>query len=79
MNQVFCPTTPEQNSVAERKHRHVIELGVAMMYHASMPKKYWVEAFGTAIYLINRLPSPRLEMLAPIQKPTSKRPDYSSL
>lgn len=53
MHQVSCPATLEQNSVVERKHHHVIELGLAMMYHAGMPKKYWVEAFGTAIYLIN--------------------------
>ena len=48
-----CPGTPEQNSVAERKHRHVVELGLAMMLHVSIPKKFWVEAFLTSTFLIN--------------------------
>lgn len=71
--------TPEQNGVVERKHRHVIELGLAMVYHASVPKRCWVDAFGTAIFLINRLPAPHLNMISPLEKLTSKKPIYSSL
>ncbi|OMO53069.1 Integrase, catalytic core [Corchorus capsularis] len=29
-----CPHTPEQNGCAERKHCHVVETGLALMYHA---------------------------------------------
>lgn len=37
--------TPKQNGVSERKHRHIVELGLSMMYQASIPFRYWVEAF----------------------------------
>lgn len=36
--------TPEQNGVVERKHRHVVELGLAFMFAASVPLSYWVDA-----------------------------------
>lgn len=62
---ISCPHTPEQNGVSERKHRHVIELGLAMMYHAKVPMKYWVDAFKTAIYVINLLPTTKLHMHSP--------------
>jgi histone deacetylase 1/2 len=47
----------QQNGPAERKHRHIVEVGLSLLAYASMPLKYWDEAFLTAVYLINRLPS----------------------
>lgn len=29
-----CPHTPAQNGTAERKHRHVTEIGLAMLFHS---------------------------------------------
>jgi transposase InsO family protein len=74
-----CPSTPEQNSIAERKHRHVVELGLAMMLNASIPKCFWVEAFLTATFLINRLPSPSLAMTSPYFLLHKKQPTYDLL
>ena len=37
--------THEQNGVAKRKHRHIMENGLTLLAHASMPLKYWDEAF----------------------------------
>lgn len=45
--QVSCPSTPEQNGVAERKHRHIVETGLTMLFHATLPRFLWVEAFLT--------------------------------
>ncbi|CAA7042096.1 unnamed protein product [Microthlaspi erraticum] len=47
------PHTPEHNGIAERRHRHIVETGLALMSHASMPRSYWTYAFGTVVYLIN--------------------------
>ena len=41
---VFCPGTPEQNGVAKRKHRHIAETGLTMLFHARLPKNLWIEA-----------------------------------
>jgi histone deacetylase 1/2 len=54
---VSCPHAHQQNGSAERKHHHIVEFGLSLLAHASMPLKFWDEAFLTAVYLINRLPS----------------------
>ncbi|KAM1594973.1 hypothetical protein PS2_001292 [Malus domestica] len=56
-HQLSCPHTPEQNGCAERKHRHVVEMGRTLLSQSGLPSKFWVEAFQTSVYLINRLPS----------------------
>uniref|UniRef100_A0A2N9FTN5 Integrase catalytic domain-containing protein n=1 Tax=Fagus sylvatica TaxID=28930 RepID=A0A2N9FTN5_FAGSY len=76
---VSCPGTPEQNGVAERKHRHIVETGLTMLFHARLPKNLWIEAFMTAVYLINRLPSSKLAMDTPFFKLNGVHPDYNSL
>jgi hypothetical protein len=37
---VSCPHTHQQNGSAERKHRHIIETGLALLAHAGMPIKF---------------------------------------
>jgi hypothetical protein len=37
---VSCLYAHQQNGLAERKHRHVIEIGLSLLVHASMPLKY---------------------------------------
>jgi transposase InsO family protein len=37
---VSCPHTPQQNGVAERKHRHIVEMSLSLLVTASMPLKY---------------------------------------
>ena len=49
------PHTPEHNGISERKHRHLVETGLSLLSHASMPQSYWSYAFATAVYLINRM------------------------
>ena len=48
-----CRHTPQQNGVAERKNRHVLEATHAMMHAKHMPN-YWTKAASTTVYLINR-------------------------
>jgi len=35
-----CPYTRQQNGVAERKHGHVVEMGLTLLSHAHMPLKF---------------------------------------
>jgi hypothetical protein len=49
-HRVSCPHAHQQNGAAERKHRHIVEVGLALLANASMPLKFWDEAFLTAAY-----------------------------
>ena len=46
--------TPQQNGVAERMNRTLLESSRAMLCHAGLPNHHWAEAVGTAAYLRNR-------------------------
>ncbi|KAL1203447.1 Retrovirus-related Pol polyprotein from transposon RE1 [Cardamine amara subsp. amara] len=44
IHQTSCAYTPQQNGVAERKNRHLMEVARAMMFDRSVPKTYWSDA-----------------------------------
>ena len=52
--------TPQQNGVAERFNRTVVEKVRSMLVESSIPKMMWPEAVLTAVYLINRRPTAAL-------------------
>jgi hypothetical protein len=74
-----CPYTSQQNSLAERKLRHILEIGLTLLAHSHLPNRYWLEAFLTAVHLINRLPSPILDHTSPFFQLYHKEPDYQHL
>jgi histone deacetylase 1/2 len=76
---VSCPHAHQQNGSAERKHRHIVEMGLSLLAHASMPLKYWDQAFLTATFLINRLPSKVIHDSTPLELLFEQTADYSSL
>jgi histone deacetylase 1/2 len=78
-HRVSCPHTSQQNGIAERKHRHLVETGLALLAHSSLPLRYWDEAFLTACYLINRMPTPVLQQDTPIFRLLKIQPNYTFL
>lgn len=56
-HQLTCPHTHHQNGSVECKHRHILETDLTLLAHASVPHNHWDDAFLTAFYFINRLPS----------------------
>ena len=67
VHQTTCPDTPQQNGVAERKNRHLLEVVRASLFEANMPSSYWGEALTSAVYLINRTPSCSIDFQTPHQ------------
>ena len=67
VHQTTCPNTPQQNGVAERKNRHLLEVVRASLIEAHMPVSYWGEALTSAAYLINRVPSSTVQFQTPFQ------------
>jgi histone deacetylase 1/2 len=76
---VTCLHAHQQNGAAERKHMHIVEVGLSLLAQSSMPLKYWDQAFLTATYLINRTPSKVLNNLTPIERLYKMKADYTSL
>nr|GEZ43692.1 uncharacterized mitochondrial protein AtMg00810-like [Tanacetum cinerariifolium] len=47
--------TPQQNKVAERKNRTLIEAARTMLADSKLPTMFWTEAVRTACYVLNRV------------------------
>ncbi|GJY67403.1 putative ribonuclease H-like domain-containing protein [Tanacetum coccineum] len=47
--------TPQQNRVAERKNRTLIEAARTMLADSFLPTVFWAEAVNTACYVLNRV------------------------
>ena len=78
---IFLAHTHQQNGSAERKHRHIVETGLALLAHSSMPLKFWDEAFSTAVHLINRMPTRVIDNATPLERllGNKAKPNYDLL
>ncbi|CAJ2678716.1 unnamed protein product [Trifolium pratense] len=71
--------TPQQNGLAERMNRTLLERVRCMLLGAGLPKSFWGEAVNTAAYLINRCPSTGIDLKTPMEVWSGKPADYSNL
>ena len=55
--QSFCAYTPQQNGVAERKNRHLVETAHTLLLYHTVSQRFWGDAILTTCYLINHMPS----------------------
>ncbi|KAA8519546.1 hypothetical protein F0562_013830 [Nyssa sinensis] len=46
---------------------HITKTGLTMLFHANVPLHLWVEAFSTAVFIINRLPTSVLNGTSPFE------------
>ncbi|XP_035837414.1 uncharacterized protein LOC110891574 [Helianthus annuus] len=53
--QYSAARTPQQNGVAERKNRTLIEAARTMLVDSKLPIIFWAEAVNTACYVLNRV------------------------
>nr|GFD33176.1 ribonuclease H-like domain-containing protein [Tanacetum cinerariifolium] len=49
------PGTPQQNGIAERKNRTLIEAAKTLLADSLLPIPFWAEAVNTACYVQNRV------------------------
>lgn len=78
-HRLTCPYSHQLNGSIETRHRRIVDTGLTLLKHASLPLPYWDYTFEAATYLINRLPTPVLKNLSPFQKLFNQDPDYSFL
>ncbi|GJY44883.1 putative ribonuclease H-like domain-containing protein [Tanacetum coccineum] len=69
--------TPQQNGVAERKNRTLIEAARTMLADSFLPNTFWAEAVSTACYVLNRVLVTKPQNKTPYELITGKLPIIS--
>jgi histone deacetylase 1/2 len=72
-------TTLVKDDFLKARKCHIVEVGLTLLAHASMPLKFWDETFLAALFLINRLSSRVINNETPFDRIFGKCPDYSFL
>ena len=79
IHQRSCVHTPQQNSVVERKHQHILNVTRSLLFQSNIPKCYWSYAVNHVVHIINRIPSAVLKNKSPYEMLYSKSPTYLDL
>ena len=75
-----APYTPQQNGIAERYNRTIVEMARTMIQHAHLPLRFWAEAVNTAVYIRNRCTTRALsEHTMPHELWTGSKPNVKHL
>ncbi|GJR06991.1 putative ribonuclease H-like domain-containing protein [Tanacetum coccineum] len=69
--------TPQQNGVAKRKNRTLIEAARTMLADSFLPNTFWAEAVSTACYVLNRVLVTKPQNKTPYELITGKIPIIS--
>ena len=49
--------SPNQNGVAKRRNRTLLDIIRSMLSNSNLPKSLWDEALKMAVYILNRVPT----------------------
>ncbi|KAH9668238.1 hypothetical protein KPL70_021339 [Citrus sinensis] len=71
--------TPQQNGLAERMNRTLMEKVRCMLIQSRLPKSLWAEVLMTASYLVNLSPSSALDFKTPFEMWHGKPASYEGL
>jgi hypothetical protein len=77
--QYSAPRTPQQNGVAERRNRTLIEAARSMLADSKFPITFWAEAVNTACYVQNRVLIVKSETKTPYELVHKGKPLISFL
>jgi transposase InsO family protein len=77
--QKTTPYTPQQNGVAERMNRTLMEKSRSMLSGVRLGQEFWAEVVGIECYLVNRSPSSALDDKTPHEVWSGKKPSLQHL
>ena len=72
------PGTPQQNGVAERRNRTLMDMVRSMIANSSLPEFLWTEALKTVVHILNRVPSKSVPK-TPYETWTGRKPKLNYL
>ena len=72
------PGEPQQNGVAERRNRTLIDMVRSMISYSTLPISLWMEALKTTIHILNRVSSKSVPK-TPYELWTGKEPSLNYL
>ena len=72
--ELTIPKCPEQNGVAKRFNRTLVEMVRSMLADSELPKSFWAEALETAVYLRNRCSTKSVEGKTPYEAMYGEKP-----
>ena len=78
-HQLTIPKCPEQNGIAERMNRTLLEMVRSMLVDSKLPQKFWGEALSTAVYLRNRYPTRAVPNMTLYETLTGTKPKVGHL
>ena len=79
IKQLTIPYTPQQNGVAERLNRTIMENVRSMLYHSNLPLYLWAEAVATVVYLRNMSPTSSFKGETPYERWYGVKPNVDHL
>lgn len=72
----FCP---EQNGIAERMNRTIMDIVRTMLNDTKLSEEFWAEAVHTAVYLYNRRPHSAIDFKLPEEVYYDKQVELSNI
>lgn len=72
--QLTAPYSPQQNGVAERKNRTIMNMVRSMMIAKNIPKSFWPEAVNWAVHVLNRSPTLAVQNKTPEEAWSGEKP-----
>jgi len=79
IHQTSCVNTPQQNSVVERKHGHLLNVAKTLMIQSHLPKIYWLYSMIHVVHIINMFPTPVLNDFSHHEMLYKTWPDFNQL
>lgn len=77
--ELTAPYTPEQNGIAERKNRTIVEMARCMLKTKDLADEFWAEAVATAIYVLNLSPTKAVWNMTPYEAWYESKPSVNHL
>ncbi|KAJ9563755.1 hypothetical protein OSB04_008915 [Centaurea solstitialis] len=76
--QLTTAYTPQQNGVAERKNRTIMNMVRSMLAEKCVPKEFWPEAVKWSVHVLNRCPTVAVQNKTPEEAWSGEKPkvDY---